>query len=57
MNKLKEKLKDLIWCLILLSPYIIAGIVIVLWIIALVKYGGKPINEIPAWALPFFIGR
>lgn len=23
----------------------------------LVTYGGKPITEIPSWALPFFFGK
>lgn len=23
----------------------------------LVTYGGKPITEIPAWAVPFFLGK
>ena len=23
----------------------------------LVKYGGKPITEIPSWAVPFFLGK
>jgi len=43
--------------------YLIAGILIAVvaiaivgWIIALVKYGGKPISEIPAWAVYYFIG-
>jgi len=22
-----------------------------------VKYGGKPITEIPSWAVPFFLGK
>ena len=32
-------------------------IAIVVWVVALVKYGGKPISEIPAWALFYFIGN
>ena len=23
----------------------------------LAKYGGKPITEIPSWAVPFFLGK
>lgn len=44
--------------------YLIVGIMIAViaiaiggWIVALVKYGGKPISEIPAWALFYFIGN
>ena len=44
-------------------PYLIIGIsilavvaVITLYIVALVKYGGKPITEIPSWAFVFLRG-
>lgn len=45
--------------------YIVASIVCLALIISLViieilvwvKYGGKPVNEIPAWALLFMFGR
>ena len=32
----------------------VVAIVIVGWIVALVKYGGKPISEIPSWVLYFY---
>lgn len=27
------------------------------WVYVLVTYGGKPITEIPSWAVPFFLGK
>lgn len=43
----------------------LAKVLIFLFIVAilgvgvyvLVKYGGKPITEIPSWAVPFFFGK
>ena len=39
----------LIWLLIIA--------IISFGVFVLVKYGGKPITEIPSWAVPFFLGR
>lgn len=30
---------------------------VVLWLYALITYGGKPITEIPSWAIPFILGN
>lgn len=45
-------------------PYLVIAAVllivigaIALWITALVMYGGKPITEVPAWALIFLFGN
>jgi len=43
----------------------LAKVILVLFIVAvlgfgvyvLVTYGGKPITEIPSWAVPFFLGK
>lgn len=32
-------------------------LIIAFGVFVLVKYGGKPITEIPSWAVPFFLGR
>lgn len=48
--------EHLVYLIVGISIAVIA-IAIIGWIIALVKYGGKPISEIPAWALFYFIGN
>ena len=43
----------------------LVNVILVLFIVAvlgfgvyvLVKYGGKPITEIPSWAVPFFLWK
>lgn len=40
-----------------LLPLTIVIILIILSIIAFVKYGGKPITEVPSWALMFLIRK
>lgn len=47
--------EHLVYFIVGISVAVVA-ITIVGWIIALVKYGGKPISEIPAWAVFYFIG-
>ena len=39
----------------LLVLIIIAAIIFSIFVYA--NYGGKPITEIPSWAVPFFLGR
>lgn len=41
--------------LILLTVSIVALCVIHIWVLA--TYGGKPVSEVPAWALWFFTNR
>ncbi len=42
---------------IIIALYIIMGLVgigaLVMWIYALIAYGGRPITEIPSWAYVF----
>lgn len=46
MNKLVIAL-----CIIFIAAVIGFGVYV--W----VTYGGKPITEIPSWAVPFFLGK
>lgn len=48
--------KHLVYLIVGISIAVVA-IVIVGGIVAFVKYGGRPIPEIPAWALFYFIGH
>lgn len=50
----KEDKKAWIALIVMLIVALI-GIGFIVYIYA--TYGSKPINEIPAWVLPFFIGR
>lgn len=43
------------WLLVLLWVLVIA--IISFGVFVLAKYGGKPITEIPSWAVPFFLVR
>ena len=53
-----KKIKDWLITILMLLPYIIGAALVIGVIISLVKYGNKPISEIPAWALFFmFRGR
>lgn len=46
--------KDSKFALALVVLALVAAVVI--WLYALINYGGKPITEIPSWAIPFIIG-
>lgn len=46
--------KDSRFALALVVLAIVAAVA--LWLYALITYGGKPITEIPSWAIPFIIG-
>ena len=48
-----EKMDKLVKAIIVLF---IVGI-LCFGVYVLVTYGGKPITEIPAWAVPFFLGK
>lgn len=47
--------EHLVYLIIGISIAVVA-IAIVGWIVAFVKYGRKPISEIPSWAVYYFIG-
>ena len=49
-----EMKKDSKFALALVVLAIVAAVA--LWLYALITYGGKPITEIPSWAIPFIIG-
>lgn len=57
---MKKWSNNAFWAYVYLALMILSIILcialIVLWIYALVAYGGKPITEIPFWAL-WFLGR
>ena len=40
---------------VLIFLFIVA--VLGFYVYVLVTYGGKPITEIPSWAVPFFFGK
>lgn len=48
--------KHLVYLIVGISIAVVA-IAIVGGIIAFAKYGGKPISEVPSWALFYFIGN
>jgi cytosine/uracil/thiamine/allantoin permease len=48
-----DKLAKVLLVLQFLFIVAILGLVIYVY----VKYGGKPITEIPSWAVPFFLGK
>ncbi|MBQ1483856.1 MAG: hypothetical protein IIZ42_00975 [Eubacterium sp.] len=43
-----------ILALVLVIGVIVAAVSI--WLYALITYGGRPITEIPSWAIPFIVG-
>lgn len=50
---MKKWIEDKIPVIIIITTISVVAAVITLWIIALVKYGGKPITDIPTWAFMF----
>lgn len=48
-----EKMDKLVRVIIVIFIVAVLGF----FVYVLVKYGGKPITEIPSWAVPFFLGK
>lgn len=54
MNERKEKLLITL-IIIVIGLFALCGIGWLIYVYT--TYGGKPINELPSWVLPYFIGR
>ena len=56
MSRKDEIISKLLIILLTIVTILILGGFIALSIYVYVTYGGKPITEVPSWALPWFLG-
>ena len=52
----KEKVRLWLTLMFLRAVFVLAVVAVVAYIYALIAYGGKPVSEVPTWALWFLFG-
>ena len=52
----KERIKEKLFIAFWVAVIVLAVAVVVAYIYALIAYGGKPVSEVPTWALWFIFG-